>query len=143
MTETEITARYSETDQMGVIHHGNYLNWFEVGRTACIREFGYTYREVEEKGLMLPVIEANLSYKSPAKYEDVVTILTRVSEYNGIRISFYYEIIRKEDRRSLVGGTTKHCWTNENMKPVSVKKKWPELHEAIENLKKEQSPCDI
>lgn len=138
MNETDLRARYSETDQMGVIHHGNYLSWFEVGRTNCISDFGFTYGEIEQKGIWLPVIEANLSYKSPAKYDDVVTIATSVSEYNGIRINFFYQIKRKRNGKLLVEGTTKHCWTDKGMKPLSLRKHWPELHKTIENMIKEQ-----
>ncbi|HET7522168.1 MAG TPA: thioesterase family protein [Bacillales bacterium] len=137
MAVSELTARYSETDQMGVIHHSTYVNWFEVGRTECIREFGVSYGDIEEKGFLLPVIEVNVSYKIPAKYEDVVQIMTRVSSYNGIRLSFHYEVRRKEDSVLLVEGETKHCWTGADMKPVSLRKRWPELHHTIEKMAKE------
>ncbi|HEX6922267.1 MAG TPA: thioesterase family protein [Bacillales bacterium] len=137
MAVTELTARYSETDQMGVIHHSTYINWFEVGRTNCIRDFGVSYSEIEKKGFLLPVIEVNLFYKVPAKYEDVVQILTHVSEYNGLRLNFHYEVRRKEDGVLLVEGETKHCWTTKEMKPVSLKKQWPSLHDTIKKLEKE------
>lgn len=137
MAVTELTARYHETDQMGIIHHGTYINWFEVGRTDCIHDFGISYSQIEEKGILLPVIGANLSYKMPAKYEDVIRIVTHVSHYNGIRLNFHYEVRRKQDDMLLVEGETQHCWTREDMKPVSLKKQWPALHETIEKLAKE------
>lgn len=137
MTIAELTARYSETDQMGIIHHSTYVNWFEVGRTKCIRDFGVSYGEIEEAGLLLPVIEVQLSYKVSAKYEDVVQIITHVSSYNGIRLNFRYEVKRKRDGVLLVEGETKHCWTKKDMKPVSLKKQWPALHATIEKMAKE------
>jgi acyl-CoA thioester hydrolase len=137
MAVTELTARYSETDQMGVIHHSTYINWFEVGRTNCIRDFGVSYREIEENGFLLPVVEVNLFYKVPAKYEDVVQIVTTVSKYNGLRLNFHYQVKRKRDGLLLVKGETKHCWTTPDMKPVSLKKHWPDLHETIEKMAKE------
>ncbi|HEU5138619.1 MAG TPA: thioesterase family protein [Bacillales bacterium] len=137
MAVTELTARYSETDQMGVIHHSTYINWFEVGRTNCIRDFGISYGEIEQKGFLLPVIEVNLHYKIPAKYEDVVQIVTHVSQYNGLRLNFHYEVRRKTDNVLLVEGETKHCWTTKDMKPVSLKKQWKSLHDTINHLAKE------
>lgn len=137
MAVTELTARYHETDQMGIIHHGTYINWFEVGRTDCIRDFGISYSDIEEKGILLPVIGANLSYKTPAKYEDVIRVVTDVSKYNGIRLHFHYEVRRKIDDVLLVEGETNHCWTTKDMKPVSLRKQWPDLHETIKKLAKE------
>lgn len=138
MGKIEITARYHETDQMGIIHHSVYLNWFEVGRTRCIRDFGVSYAEIEQRGILLPVIGADLSYKIPAKYEDVVDVTTRVSSYNGIRLDFNYQVHRQTDDRLLVDGYTHHCWTDKEMKPVSLKKHWPELHETIKSMAEAQ-----
>lgn len=137
MAVSELTARYSETDQMGVIHHSTYVNWFEVGRTECIRDFGISYREIEQKGFLLPVIEVNLHYKMPAKYEDRIQVITHVSSYNGLRLNFHYKVLRKEDNTLLVEGETKHCWATADMKPISLKKNWPALHETIKKLEKE------
>lgn len=137
MSQIEITARYHETDQMGIIHHGVYLNWFEVGRTHCIRTFGVSYADIEERGILLPVIGADLSYKIPAKYEDVVNIVTSVSHYNSIRLDFYYQVRRKRDDVLLVDGYTQHCWTMKDMTPISLKKKWPQLHQTIQTLAEE------
>ncbi|HET7658501.1 MAG TPA: thioesterase family protein [Bacillales bacterium] len=137
MAVTELTARYSETDQMGVIHHSTYVNWFEVGRTECIREFGVSYSDIEKKGFLLPVVEVNVKYKLPAQYEDRIRIVTHVSSYNGIRLNFHYEVRRKKDDVLLVEGETKHCWTGKELKPVSLKKHWPQLHETITRLAKE------
>ncbi|HET7627801.1 MAG TPA: thioesterase family protein [Bacillales bacterium] len=139
MAVTELTARYSETDQMGVIHHSTYVNWFEVGRTNCIRDFGVAYHEIEAAGFLLPVVEVNVSYKVPAKYEDVVQIVSKVSEYNGLRLNFHYEVKRKRDGILLVEGETKHCWTRKDMKPISLKKHWPQLHATIEKMAKEEN----
>lgn len=137
MAVTQLTARYHETDQMGIIHHGTYINWFEVGRTDCIREFGVSYQDIEKKGILLPVIGVNVSYNISAKYEDVVLVYTHVKAYNSIRLNFHYDVRRKEDDVLLVEGETKHCWTNNDMKPVSLKKQWPAMHEIIEKLAKE------
>lgn len=134
MVVTELRARYSETDQMGVIHHRHYLSWFELGRTDCIRQFGYTYRQLEEKGFLLPVIGARVNYHTPARYDDFICLKTSVSEYNGVRLSFQYRAERKGDGRLLASGETKHCWTNGALRPRSLKKSWPELDAVIQKM---------
>ena len=81
---SKLRARYSETDQMGIIHHSKYVNWFEIGRTDYIRELGESYGDIEREGFYLPVIGVEVSYKTPAKYEDLVTIETEIDSYNRV-----------------------------------------------------------
>lgn len=114
---------------MGVVHHANYIKWFEIGRTELLREWGTDYRTVEEKGFLLPVIEVTCQYKQPARYDDVVQVVSAVQEYTGVRITFYYEVIREE--LLLVSGTTSHCWTDAQLKPINLKKAWPALDQLI------------
>ncbi|TXK84217.1 thioesterase family protein [Paenibacillus sp. N3.4] len=136
----QLRVRYGETDQMGVVYHPNYLTWFEIGRTEFIRELGYPYRRIEEKGLLLPVIEAGTSFKKPARYDDVVKIYTRVVEISSVRLRFAYEIRRVTGEAAadtsfsfepigelLVIGTTSHVWVNPSWKPVRIEKEAPEL----------------
>ncbi|EGL82115.1 4-hydroxybenzoyl-CoA thioesterase [Caldalkalibacillus thermarum TA2.A1] len=127
--KASLRVRYQETDQMGVVHHANYIKWFEVGRTELLRELGTDYRTVEEQGLLLPVIEVTCQYKKPALYDDEILILSRVSKYTGVKLTFAYEVYRGDEL--LVTGTTTHCWTTPQFKPVNLKKAWPELHQLI------------
>jgi acyl-CoA thioester hydrolase len=129
---TTLRVRYSETDQMGVVYHGNYINWFEVGRTEMLREMGQDYRSAEEKGLKLPVMGVTCQYLKPALYDDLIEIKTRISHYSGVKLSFNYEICR--DGEVLVLGESSHCWTNVDLKPVHLKKMWLELHEILQKL---------
>src|SRR4051812_4261863 len=80
-----IRVRYHETDQMGVVYHTNYLNWFEIGRTELIRELGMTYQQIEEKGIILPLLEVGMKFKQPARYDDIICIRTRIAEYTHMR----------------------------------------------------------
>ncbi|TCP32090.1 acyl-CoA thioester hydrolase [Scopulibacillus darangshiensis] len=137
-SETRLIARYSETDQMGIIHHSQYVNWFEVGRTDFIKKLGKSYNEFEKEGLWLPVIKVEVNYKSPAVYEDAVVIKTRIKEYNGIRMTFEYSVYKEENGSLVVFGTTEHCWTNKAMKPISLRKAAPNYHGQIETAYKEQ-----
>ena len=95
--ETELVVRYAETDQMGIAHHSNYAVWFEAARTEYIKSLGISYTRVEELGLMLPLKSLHCEYIKPAKYEDVIKILTKVKESNGVRLSFSYTVLNKED----------------------------------------------
>lgn len=124
-----LRVRYQETDQMGVVYHANYLNWFEVGRTELIRELGMPYQTLEARGLLLPVIEADLKFRSPARYDDLVTIDTKVIDATNLRIRFAYEIKRGEEL--LVSGGTHHVWLNRDWKPVRIDREAPDLYALL------------
>jgi acyl-CoA thioester hydrolase len=132
ISETPITVRYAETDQMGVVHHSNYAVWFEAGRTDFIKKMGMPYSVIEEKGAMLPLLELKCSFRSFARYEDNVVVRTRIKEYTGTRLLFYYEVVLTGEDRVLTEGETLHCWTNRELKPVNIKKFMPEVYELIE-----------
>ena len=87
--QSQLRVRYEETDQMGVVYHANYLTWFEIGRTELIRALGYPYRKIEEKGLLLPVTEADLKFRKPAHYDDLIGIYTRVSQSSSCSASIF------------------------------------------------------
>jgi len=92
-SETQIRTRYSETDQMGYIYYGHYLTYLEVARTEAIKQLGMAYRDLEEiYGIMLPVAEANVQYKAPAKYDDLLTIKTIIKDKPSTKIRFDSEI---------------------------------------------------
>lgn len=129
---TKFTVRYAETDQMGVAHHSNYPIWFEAGRTDFIRKMGLPYSAIEESGAMLPLLELKCTYKSFAKYEDEIVVKTCIKEYTGTRLRFHYEILRTGDEKPIAEGETLHCWTNQDLKPVNIKKHKPEVFKLIE-----------
>lgn len=130
-TESKIRVRYQETDKMGVVYHANYFVWFEVGRAEMIRTIGVTYKEMEEKGVLLPIIDASCSYKNSAKYDDEIIIRTKVASYNGFRLEFTYEAIRVDDQKLLAVGNTKHVWVDKNYKPVRLEKVVPEIERKL------------
>ncbi|MEV3109550.1 thioesterase family protein [Paenibacillus larvae] len=134
--EHHLRVRYAETDAMGVVYHANYLIWLEVGRTEFIREMGYPYAKMEEQGLLLPVVETNLRYRRPAKYDDAITVYSRIESFTPSKIIFTYEIRRKAEAEQqnedpagelLVIGTTVHVWINRSWNPVRIDKEAPEL----------------
>ena len=115
--ETEIRVRYAETDKMGIVHHSNYLIWFESGRSDLCRERGFSYKDMEEKDNALMVVaESYCRYKSPAYYEDVLIVRTQVAEIRSRSIRFIYEILRPTDGTLLAEGETLHLVTDANKK---------------------------
>ncbi|WP_353778529.1 YbgC/FadM family acyl-CoA thioesterase [Winogradskyella sp. 3972H.M.0a.05] len=104
-SETQIRIRYGETDQMGVVYHGNYVQYFEIGRTDWLRQFGFTYKEMEENGIMLPVISLAVSYKKPAYYDDLITVVTRLKKRPKASIEFEYEILNEKNEIIATGET--------------------------------------
>lgn len=96
---TKIRVRYGETDQMGYLYYGNYALYYEVGRAEAIRELGFTYRELEEMGIMMPVVELKSQYFRPALYDDLVTVKTLLKELpQGSRIEFHSELYNQQDQ---------------------------------------------
>ncbi len=109
---------YGDTDTMGIVYHANYLRWFEIGRSELFRSLGLTYREIEAKGLMLPVSEVTCKYLTPARYDDLLDIDTTIDTRFRAGMQFNYEI-RSEDRKILhVTGFTRHAFVNGKGKVV-------------------------
>ena len=103
-SETKIRVRYAETDQMNVVYHGNYAQYFEVARVESLRNLGISYKSIEEMGIMLPVVELNIKYLRPAKYDDLLTIKTMIKELpTDHRIQFDQEVYNEEGKLLTIG----------------------------------------
>lgn len=114
---THYRVRYSDTDKMGVVYHGNYLRLFEIGRTEFLRDRGLPYNEMEQAGYMLPVLEAQCEFLLPARYDDMLEIRTVVQPLEGMRLTIRYEIVRLE--ATLVRGWTRHTFVrSETFRPT-------------------------
>jgi acyl-CoA thioester hydrolase len=116
---TRVRVRYAETDRMGVVYYANYLVWFEVGRTEWLRESGWSYREMEQDGIALPVIEAHCDYRTPARYDDDIEIRTRAALVTPVRIRFDYEAMRDGDV-CVASGYTVHAALGANGRPCRL-----------------------
>jgi acyl-CoA thioester hydrolase len=110
---------YGDTDNMGIVYYANYFRFFEIGRNEYMRARGLTYREIEAKGLSLPVSETWCKYHKPARYDDPVRIETRVVRARGARVTFGYEL-RDEAGVLLVEGTTEHGVLGQKGRPVRL-----------------------
>lgn len=94
--EFSVRVRYSETDQMGVVYHGNYAQYFEMGRVEWLRNLGVSYKWMEENGVMLPVVSLSMNYKKPARYDDLLTVKTIFKSQTSVKIEFDYEIYNEK-----------------------------------------------
>ncbi len=115
-SRTQLAVRYAETDMMGVVYHGSYLPWFEVGRTTLLKEMGLSYRQLEADGYRLPVLEVSAKYIRPALYDDTITVVTRMAERPVLRIRLDYEVRR--DAELLATGFTVHAFIDRSGRPV-------------------------
>jgi len=104
-----VRVTYRDTDKMGVAYYANYLVWFEIGRTELLRETGHTYREFEQLGYALPVTRCVCEYKKPARYDDLIRIVTRIEKLSGASVVFRYQIFREATGELLAQGETKHA----------------------------------
>ncbi|MBQ2240197.1 MAG: acyl-CoA thioesterase [Alistipes sp.] len=103
--ETKIRVEYHHTDQMGVVHHSNYVKFFEVARTEWLRANGLTYAEMERRGVMMPIVDVAVKYRNPALYDELLSVTAFVDEAPMARMTFRYEV-RGEDGRDIASGST-------------------------------------
>ncbi|WP_166383176.1 MULTISPECIES: acyl-CoA thioesterase [unclassified Polaribacter] len=115
---TKTRIRYSETDQMGVVYHGNYAQFFELGRTEWMRSLGVTYKDMELSGIMLPVISINFKFIKSALYDDVLTIKTILKKKPMVKIEFEYEIVNQNDELICTGSSVLAFMNSKTMKPT-------------------------
>ena len=113
-----VRVRYADTDQMGMAYHGNYLRWFEIGRTEMLRDLGTSYREVEEAGVRMPVLEAHCQYLRPARYDELLGIETTLVGLGRATMRFEYRVVRESDGELLARGTTEHCFLDPAGRPT-------------------------
>ncbi|MEZ5317060.1 MAG: thioesterase family protein [Vicinamibacterales bacterium] len=120
VSETTVRVRYAETDRMGVVYYANYLVWFEVARADLLRSLGWTYREMEEDGVILPVIEAHCDYRRPARYDDEVRVRTEGRLTSPVRMEFAYEVRVNGDEALAATGRTVHAALGRDGRPCRL-----------------------
>ncbi|HSN49210.1 MAG TPA: thioesterase family protein [Flavobacterium sp.] len=103
--QVQIRVRYSETDQMGVVYHGNYAPYFEIGRVEWLRNKGISYKWMEENGIMLPVVSLTMNYRKPARYDELLTLKTILKNKTSVKIEFDYELYNESDELLTTGNS--------------------------------------
>ena len=133
----ERKINYYETDRMGVVHHSNYIRFLEEARCNLLDKIDMSFDLLEEKGITIPVLGVNVDYKYHVTYGDTILVKLSIKEYNGVRMTIGYEVTNKENGNILLTGETKHCFTDNNLKPINLKKVNPEFNSKFESLKNE------
>ena len=128
-SRAEVSVRYAETDMMGVVYHGSYLPWLEIGRTTLLKEHGLPYRQLETEGFFLPVLEVGLRYLKPARYDDTVAVTTVLREKPSLRIRMEYELHRGDEL--LATGFTVHAFIDRTGKPMRPPAAFAEVMERL------------
>lgn len=144
--KTNYRVPYKDTDRMGIVHHGNYINWFEIARTEFMRHYGIAYKEIESKGFSLPVANVDCRYKSSATFDDCIVLFTKIADYSPLKLKFVYEarklseeaesdhldkIVSRPSGELIASGSTEHTWVNENFKPIRLNRSAPDIYEII------------
>lgn len=119
VAETQIRVRYAETDQMGVVYYGNYAQYFEVARAESIRQLGYTYKDMEESGVIMPVVELHCRYLRPANYDDLITVKSTVKELPADhKIEFHQEVFNEKGKLLTTGRVVLYFLTKDMQKTI-------------------------
>jgi acyl-CoA thioester hydrolase len=133
-TETTIRVRYAETDQMGVVYHGNYFTWFEVGRVDLCRQLGFEYKKMEvEDDSYIVVVDAHCRFKRPARFDDLLVVRTKVLTSQRRTVKFGYEVVRHESREVLATGDTLHVFCDKLGRPKSLPEKYRKYFPALKD----------
>lgn len=128
------TTKYYETDQMGVIHHSNYIRWMEEARVDMLNQIGYPYRRFEEMGYISPVLHVDCEYKKSVKFDDEVKITIRLQEAGRVKFTLRYDIYNLSEGGVLsASGTTTHCFLRKDGRPVLMDKEMKEFTEVMRN----------
>ena len=133
----EHKAHYYETDQMGIVHHANYIKWFEEARVDLMDQAGLPFAKLVEEGIVSPVIGISCNYKQSVKFDQRVFIVPTVKEYNGIKLIIEYKVTDKQTGALCCAGESKHCFLKDG-KPVSLKKTAPKFDELFRQMPKSE-----
>ena len=126
-----LVVRYGETDQMGVVHHSNYLRYFEVARLEWLTQLGVSYNKMEEEGVMMPVISAHIEYKTPARFEDQLRIKIHLKEVPLVKMTFHYEVVNQNDELVCTATTVLAFMNASNRRPHRCPEAFKEVFAAV------------
>lgn len=137
VSQKEIEVRYAETDQMGVVYHANYVVWLELGRTQLIKDLGVSYIQMEQDGIVSPVLDLQISYRKAMRYGEKALVKTWIETINPVRVIYGYEIWNEQGEVCITAKTTNILVRQDTFRPVSFKKIYPEWYMTYEAAKKE------
>lgn len=126
-------VQYYETDQMKIVHHSNYIRWFEEARMDYMEKLGMPYDEMEEREIISPVLAVEAEYLRMVHFGDTVSIYPRVKEYNGIKLALSYEVVDEKTGMVHCRGLSRHCFLDSKGRPISLKRSFPDYHRKFLN----------
>lgn len=124
-------VQYYETDQMGVVHHSNYIRWFEEARTDFLEKSGFSYAWMEEQGIIIPVLFVSAEYKAMVHYGEDVWIVPVVTEFNGVKLKLCYEVRNVKTGVLTTTGASSHCFLGRDQRPLRLKKEFPQVYKMF------------
>lgn len=127
-------AQYYETDQMGIIHHSNYIRWMEEARLDFMSQCGVPYKQLEEMGIIIPVLSVSCEYRSMVHFDDHVTINVKVVRYSSIKMNLEYTFTNSATGQLTTTGTSSHCFLNRDYRPISLKKDFPDIDRRFREM---------
>ena len=130
----ERRINYYETDKMGVVHHSNYIRFFEEARCKFLEDSGLHYDMLESKGIMSPVLGFSCQYKHHVTFGDFIEIHTKIISFTGVKFTVGYEVYDKKTGALCVTGESNHCFTDANLKPLNIKKHHNDVYEKFISL---------
>ncbi|MCI8484949.1 MAG: acyl-CoA thioesterase [Lachnospiraceae bacterium] len=122
-------VQYYETDMMQIVHHSNYIRWFEEARLDYLEQAHFPYAEIEARGFLIPVLGVECQYRKAVHFGETVLIETEITKFNGLKFTVSYQIYDKEHQVLHTQGSTKHCFLDQEFRPVFIKRKAPDLYE--------------
>lgn len=135
----ERQVHYYETDKMGIVHHSNYIRWMEEARIAALAHIGLPYDRMEQDGILVPVLSASCNYRLPFRFGDSFVACLKPKAFNGIKLTIIYEIFHKETGQLHANGETSHCFTDDEIKLINLKKLYPDVYEGLQNWNEENN----
>lgn len=127
-------ALYYETDQMGIIHHSNYIRWFEEARIDFLDQIGFGYKSMEDSGIISPVMSVSCEYKSMVHFDDRVIIIPKIEVFTGVKLNISYRVVDASTMEVKTTGVSTHCFLNKSGRPVSLKRENEEMYHALEEF---------
>jgi len=124
---------YYETDQMGIIHHSNYIRWFEEARIDFFAQIGLPYEKIEAAGILIPVLSVSCEYCQAVHFHEEIEIHSHLKKFNGIKMAFAYEVIGAQTGILHTTGSSSHCFTTKELRPLSLKKNMPDAYKLLLN----------
>lgn len=142
MSNYEHKAKYYETDQMGIIHHSNYIRWMEEARMEYLDSIGFPMEKIEAEGVVSPVVSVQCEYRKSCYLNETIGISVQVQEFKGVKLILNYRMYEKESGELRATGNSVHCFTGKNGQLVMLKKVMPGLHQALTEAAEKHSSLD-